>query len=148
MRKAKLQHQVMSEINITPLTDVMMVLLIIFMVTTPLIMRSGIDINLPKVKSKTQTDMTKQKIEIFLSLKGEIFINDKPVEINELSNNLKKLLLGTKDRTVVVTADEKIAYGKAVQILDIAKQSGATKLVLSAENTPVHSLVTKKNEGK
>ena len=138
MRRPKQRNRTMAEINITPLTDVMMVLLVIFMVTTPLIMKANIDINLPKahVKQETQT----QHLQITLTKQGQLYLDGNKIKINQLPGLLKKAMEKNADPSVTVSADEQVAYGEAVKILDIARQAGAKKLVLAAEPLPVKSL--------
>jgi len=128
----------MSEINITPLTDVMMVLLIIFMVTTPLIMKAGVDINLPKVHAKAAS--TVQPIQVTLTAQGRVLVNGVTVKHSSLGNHLSQLLQQAGDTSVTVSADERVPYGDAVKILDIARQAGASKLVLAAEPLPTKLL--------
>lgn len=129
----------MSEINITPLTDVMMVLLVIFMVTTPLIMKASIDINLPKAHvKKAATPM--EKVTITLTADGKVYVNNTVVKIAKLERYLRKFFQGGGDPSVTVSADTRVAYGDAVRVLDIARQAGATKLVLAADPLPVRPL--------
>jgi biopolymer transport protein ExbD len=128
----------MGEINITPLTDVMMVLLIIFMVTTPLILKASVDINLPKVHAKSAAPV--QLVQVTLTTDGKILVNGSSVRMAELGAYLMKLLKQEAESSVTVSADERIPYGDAVKVLDIARQAGATKLVLAAEPLPVEPL--------
>ena len=139
MKRPAQRNRVMSEINITPLTDVMMVLLVIFMVTTPLIMKASIDINLPKAHVK-KAAVTEQ-IRIMITREGKVFVNQKQVKLNQLEAVLEKMLSGSGgEPAVTVAADQKVPYGEAVRILDIARQAGAQKLVLAADPLPVRSL--------
>jgi len=128
----------MSEINITPLTDVMLVLLVIFMVTTPLIIKAGIDINLPKARTKTTA--LSQHIQITLTAGGKLEVNGKKIHFKQLGPYLTELIKQGADPNVTVSADERVPYGDAVRVLDIARQSGAAKLVLAAEPLPARPL--------
>jgi biopolymer transport protein ExbD len=138
MHRPKQRNRVMSEINITPLTDVMMVLLVIFMVTTPLIMKANIDINLPKahVQKKAETE----HIQITLDQKGVLYLDGQKIIREQLPALLAKKMTGHPDPSVTVSADAKVPYGEAVQLLDVARQAGAKKLVLAAEPLPAQPL--------
>jgi len=138
MRRPKQRNRVMSEINITPLTDVMMVLLVIFMVTTPLIMKANIDINLPKAHVKQETETV--HIQITLNKKGQLYLDGQKIKVTQLSPLLKKIFDEVREPSVTISADEQVPYGEAVKLLDIARQAGAKKLVLAAEPLPVKPL--------
>jgi biopolymer transport protein ExbD len=139
MRRPAQRSRVMSEINITPLTDVMMVLLIIFMVTTPLIMKASIDINLPKAHVKKAASPV-DKVSITLTKEGKVYVNRTVVKIKKLIPHLRKYFQEGADPSVTVSADVKVPYGDAVRVLDMARQAGAKKLVLAADPLPVRSL--------
>ncbi|MCD4814321.1 biopolymer transporter ExbD [bacterium] len=139
MRRVAQRNRVMSEINITPLTDVMMVLLVIFMVTTPLIMKASIDINLPKAHAKKAVT-TAENLQITLTDENKIYLNGTIVKIGDIEQNLRHYFEAGSDPTVTVSADKNVPYGDAVRILDIARQAGAAKLVLAAEPLPVKAL--------
>lgn len=139
MRRPAQRNRVMSEINITPLTDVMMVLLVIFMVTTPLIMKASIDINLPKAHAKKAAPV--ERLQIMLARDGTLYVNRDPVSVKNLGNHLKKYFKQKpSDPSVTVAADKDVPYGDAVQVLDIARRAGAQKLVLAAEPLPTKPL--------
>jgi biopolymer transport protein ExbD len=129
----------MGEINITPLTDVMLVLLVIFMVTTPLIMKAGIDINLPKAHVKQDTPM--QRLTITVSADGKVLLDNDMIPLDQLGPRLSAMFKQGADPSVTVSADQLVPYGDAVRVLDIARQAGATKLVLAADPvTPTGSV--------
>jgi biopolymer transport protein ExbD len=128
----------MGEINITPLTDVMLVLLVIFMVTTPLIMKAAIDINLPKAHAQQTAPV--QQIKITISADGKIFVEGTPVSFDLLEGRLRELFRKGAEPSVTVAADERVPYGEAVRVLDVARQAGAVKLVLAAEPLPLQPL--------
>lgn len=131
MRRYKTDDKIISEINITPLTDVALVLLIIFMVTTPLILQGGINVKLP---TATTADTTPQRnITISVTVDNKIFVNDKEVNISSLQPLLEDMLKHEKDKLVILNADKGVMHGLVVRILDIAKKSGALKLAIAAE---------------
>ncbi len=139
MRRPTQRNRAMSEINITPLTDVMMVLLVIFMVTTPLIMKASIDINLPQAHVKKAA--TVEQVRIMVTREGRIYLDQKVVELVNLESELRAVLAERGgDKMVTVSADKQVLYGEAVKVLDIARQAGAQKLMLAAEPLPVKPL--------
>ncbi|MEW6515809.1 MAG: biopolymer transporter ExbD [candidate division FCPU426 bacterium] len=140
MKRPGSRNRVMSEINITPLTDVMMVLLVIFMVTTPLIMKASIDINLPQAHAKQ--DAPVERLQIMLTQDGKIYLEREPLSLGELGAKLQSYFqkAGAGETSVTVAADKLVPYGDAVRVLDIARQAGAQKLVLAADPLPVKPL--------
>lgn len=137
------EDRLMSEINITPLTDVMLVLLVIFMVTTPLIMIESFKVRLPKVVSSDAESGKGVVIEIGEG--GDISINGKasarvgsfqrvePFQRAALYGAISSALANSHEKTVVIKADTNVRHGIVVEALDIAKQAGATKLSIAAE---------------
>jgi len=138
MRRPVQRHRVMGEINITPLTDVMLVLLVIFMVTTPLIIKAGIDINLPKAHAKQEAPV--QQIQISLGVDGKLMLDGERIPLEQLGDRLKAIFQKGAEPSVTVAADERVPYGDAVRVLDIARQAGAAKLVLAADPLPLRSV--------
>ncbi|OGF51476.1 MAG: hypothetical protein A2044_03320 [Candidatus Firestonebacteria bacterium GWA2_43_8] len=122
-----------SDINITPLTDVALVLLIIFMVTTPMILAGGINVKLP---SATTADTTPQRnITISITQDGKVYLNDRETGFDGLQPALEQFLKNEKDKTVILNADKGTMHGQVVRALDIAKKAGAVKLAIAAERT-------------
>jgi len=125
------KEQIKSEINITPFTDVILVLLIIFMVTTPLIIQSGIKINLPKAK---QGDSQAEKqTTVTIDRNGEVFLNDQKLEMTDLKNNLQTFAKDQDENSIIIRADQDTKYSFVIQVLDIAKQAGIGKISLIVE---------------
>ncbi|MDP2688728.1 MAG: biopolymer transporter ExbD [Deltaproteobacteria bacterium] len=125
------RERMMSEINITPLTDVMLVLLVIFMVTTPLIMTESFKIRLPKAVS-SDAEPGKGTV-IAVSEAGRLSLNGRDIKEEELLQELKKDFLNASDRTVVVKADGGVRHGVIVKVLDTAKLAGAVKLSIATQ---------------
>ena len=124
-------HKIISEINITPLTDVMLVLLVIFMVTTPLLIMESFKIKLPKaVTADTETG---KGINISITPEKIIYLNNKIVELERLFDILKAELTIVSEKTVIIKADKDIPHGMVVKVLDTAKQAGAEKLSIATE---------------
>lgn len=131
MRKPLKRSKVMAEINITPFTDVVLVLLIIFMITTPLMLQPGIKLKLPNVKAaETETGKT---INLIIDPSGSIFLNEKRIELSEVKAAIATRLISNPDMPVVVKADKEVKYDAVVQVIDAAKQAGAKRFALGVE---------------
>jgi len=130
--KRKGKHNLVSEINVTPLVDVMLVLLIIFMVTAPM-MTQGVDVDLPETTSKPLKQKEKP-IVITINKKGEIFIDRIKGNQKVLKQQLQDLALkeGT-DRSLFLKADKRVPYGLVVSVMADIKESGFNKLGMITE---------------
>jgi biopolymer transport protein ExbD len=127
--------QIVAEINMTPLIDIMLVLLIIFMVTSTAALESGLDIELPK----TQITNEKKQDEILiitLDKSGKVALNGKFVEQNELAQRMTEKLTELKTDSVILEGDTQAFLGRAVEIMDIAKAAGAKNFSIAAEEDP------------
>ena len=116
----------MADINVTPFVDVMLVLLIIFMVTAPMIMQ-GVDVSLPEATAEA-LPFNEEQLLITIDNQQRVFINDVEVAAEELGDKLKRILQGRSDREVYLKADKTIAYGTVVRVMAAVKQSGVEKL--------------------
>jgi len=139
---------VLSEINVTPFVDVMLVLLIIFMVTAP-ILYQGVDINLPKVDSRPLPAAERgKKIVITLNEKGEIFIEKKKYSLTELKLEIRSLIRkkgkDIREEDVFLRADSKVPYGTVMEIMAEIKKAGVNKLGLVTEPPLTNNFQTKK----
>jgi biopolymer transport protein ExbD len=128
---SKNKTKIISEINITPLTDVVMVLLVIFMVTTPLMMNEAFKIKLPT--ATTSEPQPEQTTTVSVSPGNVIYLNKAQVSLDDLKGLLASRMATSPDKTVVIKADKSILHGTVVKILDIAKESGALKLAIATE---------------
>ena len=118
--------QYMSEINVTHFVDVMLVLLIIFMVSAPM-MTQGVDVSLPETSSKTlPTD--DDSLTITIKKNGEIYINTYQVTIDALQEKIKIILDGRMEKHVYMRADKNVAYGLVVRVMSEVKNAGVQKL--------------------
>lgn len=127
-----------SDINITPLVDVVLVLLIIFMVVTPLL-EKDILVKVPSTeKVETVTDVPPDQLLIRLLRTGELKLNGNPIDINELTEKLRAMMNGKKpeDKVVFVSPDEDANYGRLIMVLDRAKEAGAEALGMTTEPPP------------
>lgn len=123
--------RLVSEINVTPLVDVVLVLLIIFMVTAPML-QMGIDINLPQVKSKT-IDVSEEKIVLTVNGHKEIYINNLKTTLAELGGKLESIFKNRIEREVYMRADKDVPYGYVVQVMAEVRKAGVDKLGMITE---------------
>jgi len=124
-------NEFMSDINVTPFVDVMLVLLIIFMVTAPMMVQ-GLNVDLPKASAKP-LDTEKEHLIIAIDRKQQIFINDYQVSLDFLGDKLAKILQGRTDRSVFLKADKAIPYGMVVQVMAEIKGAGVDQLGMVTE---------------
>jgi biopolymer transport protein TolR len=123
--------RLMSDINVTPFVDVMLVLLIIFMVTAPMMMQ-GVDVALPETTSQPLPS-SKEHLIITINEKNQIFINDYQITIDFLQEKLSKILEGREHREVYLRADKNISYGVVVNVMSEIKGAGVEKLGMVTE---------------
>jgi biopolymer transport protein TolR len=125
------RYRPLAEINVTPLVDVMLVLLIIFMVTAPL-MTSGVSVDLPKTDAKPlNTDS--QPLTVSINSAGKIFLQDQEVDLSELVAKLQAIAQNDQDRRIFVRGDKDLAYGRIMEVMGTITQGGFTKVALLAE---------------
>lgn len=120
------RKRAIAEINVTPLVDVVLVLLIIFMVTAPML-QMGIDVDLPRVRAKS-IDVHEEKLILTINQDRDIFIDRKKTTLPELSASLGKIFASRIDREVYMRADKNIPYGFVVQVMAEARKAGVDKL--------------------
>jgi biopolymer transport protein ExbD len=121
---------VFSDINITPLTDIFLVLLIIFMVTTAVTIESAAHVDLPKAEAATTNEKPKGVVVTYTA-DHQIYVNDKSVTEPELMTTLHTALDASPDKIVVFQGDPKVILGDMVRILDIAKSAGASAIAIA-----------------
>ena len=122
----------MSEINVTPFVDVMLVLLIVFMVTAPLL-TVGIKVDLPKVKATALTDI-KDPIEITVKLDGEVYIGESKVEVENLIPRLNSITEQNTEARIYIRGHRVVAYGRIMEIMSIINSAGYIKVALITQN--------------
>ncbi len=126
---------VMADINVTPMADVMLVLLIIFMITTPLL-QSGVTVNLPKAKNPLDAPEadSKEAVVVALNREGKIFLGKRQVGEEDLYEFLvQKFSGGELNRDIFLKADTALSYGRVVQIVNQCRSAGVEKIGLMAE---------------
>jgi biopolymer transport protein TolR len=131
MRRNNSDDRPMAEINVTPLVDVMLVLLIIFMVTAPM-MQTGIDVNLPRVKAKTM-DVTEEKLVLTINDAKEIFLNKTRMSLRDMGTKLEYIIASRIDREVFLRADRNVPYGFVVEVMAEVRKAGVDKLGMITE---------------
>ena len=125
----------LGEINIIPLVDVVLVLLLIFMLTAPLMYR-GIDVNLPKTAGKPT--VTEERMELTLTKDQQIYLNGKPLALGSLEQSLRETFKNRTDKTLYLKADQALQYGFVVETMDKVRKSGIEKLGMVTEPVRGH----------
>jgi biopolymer transport protein TolR len=115
----------LAEINITPLVDVVLVLLVIFMLTAP-VLQSGIQVNVPK--TRTVHEITQQRTVVTVNKDQQVFLNDKPVNLNDLPTVLRGMNTDTTNQVIYLRADESVSFGVFAEVMDAVKESGITNV--------------------
>ena len=115
----------MAEINITPLVDVVLVLLVIFMITEP-VLQSGIKVNVPQ--TRTVNVITQQRMMVTIDAKQNIYLNDKPVNINDLGADLHQAGVDPAHQVIYLAADQTVPFGVFCSVMDAVKQAGITNV--------------------
>jgi biopolymer transport protein ExbD len=120
----------MAEINITPFTDVVLVLLIIFMIATPFIYQSSMKVQLPKA---SKSEETSRDIIITINAHGEVFLDDAKVDLETLKYKLMAMMRSRPDTSVIVNGDKNVKYDSVIQVMDVLTRSGVKNPGLGIE---------------
>jgi len=120
----------MAEINITPFTDVVLVLLIIFMIATPFIYQSSMKVQLPKA---SKSEETSRDIIITINAQGDVFLEDARVDLDTLKYKLEGMLRSKSDASVIVNGDKNVRYDSVIQVMDVLTRSGVKNPGLGIE---------------
>ncbi len=121
----------MSEINVTPLVDVMLVLLIIFMVTAPMLMQ-GVEVNLPKTTTKN-IKTKEEPLMLTVNKEKEIFIEKHRITLDNLEIKIQKIFQNRRDKEILLRADKEVPYGFVIKVIAKVKQAGIDKLGMVTE---------------
>ena len=124
-------RRLMSEINVTPFVDVMLVLLIIFMVTAPMMMQ-GVDVNLPHTKTQPIAS-EEERLVISITGKREIYLNEYKISLETLQNKLETIYQNRPDRAVFLRADKALPYGFVMEVMAAVRQSGMKRIGMVTE---------------
>ena len=115
----------LAEINITPLVDVVLVLLVIFMITAP-VLQSGIEVSVPK--TRTVREITEQRLVVTIDRNQQVFLGDQPVNIHELAQKLHQRGADPARQVIYLRADEQVPFGAFAAVMDAVKQAGITNV--------------------
>jgi biopolymer transport protein TolR len=127
----KSRYRPMAEINVTPMVDVMLVLLIIFMVTAPLL-TSAVNVDLPKTAAAPAPQDDKP-LTISVNAQGQVFLQDEQIEVGDLMVKLKAISEGNNDKKILVRGDKGNSYGRMLEVLAVITQGGFTKMALLSD---------------
>ena len=131
------RHAPMSEINVTPLVDVMMVLLVIFIITAPL-MVSSLKLDLPKTEA-AHASAPPRAVRLAMNAQAEVFLDDRPIALADLSRALTQRVERAQQAAtgelpeVLLQADERVPYGKVVEVMGLAQQAGLSRIAFVTE---------------
>jgi len=126
--------QPMSEINVTPLVDVMLVLVVIFILTAPLL-ASSIRLQLPRAEG-TQPGATARAVTVALDAAGQLYVDDALVDAAALDQRLREIAARAPDTELQLRADESVPYGRVVQIMGVAQAAGLQRIGFVAQTAP------------
>ena len=129
----------LAEINVTPLVDVVLVLLIIFMITAP-VRQSGIEVAVPK--TKTVKEITEERMVISIDKQQKVYLGNDAININEIGDKLRKKIRDPQNQTIYVRADENVPFGAFATVMDAVKQSGITNVSIVTQ--PLSSNASKR----
>ncbi len=129
----------LADINITPLVDVVLVLLIIFMLTAP-VLQSGIDVNVPK--TRTVKEVTEERMVISIDKSQRVYLGNDPININEIGAKLRQRIRDPQHQSIYVRADEDVPFGAFATVMDAVKSSGITNVSIVTQ--PLQSNVRKR----
>jgi biopolymer transport protein ExbD/biopolymer transport protein TolR len=125
----------LADINITPLVDVVLVLLIIFMVTAP-VLQSGIEVSVPK--TRTVKEITEERIVVTIDKQQRVFLGNDPININAIAGALKQRVRDPEHQSIFLRADEDVPFGAFATVMDAVKQSGITNVSIVTQPIESH----------
>ena len=131
MKRRMKRPKLMAEINITPFTDVVLVLLIIFMIATPFIYQSSLKVQLPKA---LKSEEISRDIIITINAQGEVFLEDARVDLETLRYKLTAKVKGKPDTSVIINGDKNVRYDSVIQVMDVLTRSGVKNPGLGIES--------------
>ena len=124
-------RRLLAEINVTPFVDVMLVLLIIFMVTAPMMMQ-GVDVNLPRTTTKA-IPSEEERLVVSITAKREIYLNEYKISLDSLQTKLQAIFQNRPDRAVFLRADQTLPYGFVMEVMAAVRQSGIKRIGMVTE---------------
>jgi len=125
----------LADINVTPLVDVVLVLLIIFMVTAP-VLQSGIEVNVPK--TKTVKEITEERLVVSIDKSQRVFLGNDPININEIGTKLHQKIRDPQGQAIYIRCDEEVPFGVFATVMDAMKQSGINNVSVVTQPLSEH----------
>jgi biopolymer transport protein TolR len=125
----------LADINVTPLVDVVLVLLIIFMVTAP-VLQSGIEVNVPK--TKTVKEITEERLVVSIDKSQRVFLGNDPININEIGTKLHQKIRDPQGQAIYIRCDEEVPFGVFATVMDAMKQSGISNVSVVTQPLSEH----------
>jgi len=126
----------LADINITPLVDVVLVLLIIFMVTAP-VLQSGIEVNVPR--TRTVKEITEERLVISINKQQRVFLGNDPININQIADQLKQKIRDPRHQSIFIRADEDVPFGAFATVMDAVKSSGIANVSIVTQPIDSHA---------
>lgn len=130
-RSTRRSYRPMADINVTPLVDVMLVLLVVFMITAPLL-TVAVPVDLPKTQARS-INQDKEPLVISIDSKSNVYLQEKSMELDELVDKLKAITNGNPDARIFVRGDQAVAYGRIMEVMGTVSAAGFNKVALVAE---------------
>jgi biopolymer transport protein ExbD len=130
MKRGMKRSKLIAEINITPFTDVVLVLLIIFMIATPFIYQSSMKVELPQA---SKSEEVSRDIIININARGEVFLEDKKLDLETLKYRLRAIVRSKPDTSVIINGDKNVKYDSVIQVMDVLTRSGVKNPGLGIE---------------
>jgi len=130
MKRERRSAKLMAEINITPFTDVVLVLLIIFMIATPFIYQSSVKVQLPRA---SKSEESSRDVMININAQGEVFLEDTKLDLETLKHRLTARVKNKPDTSVIINGDKNVRYDAVIQVMDVLTQSGVKNPGLGIE---------------
>ncbi len=125
----------MSDINMTPLIDVMLVLVVIFLITAPLL-ASAIRLDLPRSDAASAADAAAPSVLVVVDKAGQVYLDDKPISLTALATRMDRLAQLDPDTEVQLRADEAVAYGRVVEVIGVAQKAGLGRIGFVTDKRP------------
>jgi biopolymer transport protein TolR len=133
MQEFELEEEAITGINVTPLVDITLVLLIIFMVTARFISEPSIGVTLPKSSSSSAGEASEKNVFLTIDQSHQIYLNNSPVAKDKLGENIRQLLAKRADLNLIIRADKNISHGEVISILDEVRSQGVTEFGIAVE---------------
>jgi len=135
MQTSSSSDESITGINVTPLVDVVLVLLIIFMVTAP-VLQSGIEVNVPH--TRTVKEITEERLVISIDKSQRVFLGNDPININEIAKRLKQRVRDPQHQAIYLRSDEDVPFGAFATVMDAIKQSGISNVSIVTQPIDAH----------